>query len=51
MTFGAAKLLEPEVSELSLPRRILKSEDDVENWLMESRILLLEAIKKGPIIV
>lgn len=51
VTFGAAKLLEPEVSELSLPSRILKSEDDVENWLMENRILLLEAIKKGPIIV
>jgi hypothetical protein len=51
ITFAAAKLLEPEVSEISLPSRILKSEDDVENWLLESRALLVEKIKKGPVIV
>lgn len=49
--FGAAKMMEPEVQDVSLPCRTLKSEADVDAWLEESRTILLEKIKKGPVIV
>jgi hypothetical protein len=51
VTFGAAKLMEPEVQEAALPCRTLKTESDVEAWLDESRRLLLKKIKTGPVIV
>jgi hypothetical protein len=49
--FGAAKMMEPKVQDVSLPGRTLKSEADVDAWIEESRTILLEKIKKGPVIV
>ena len=51
IAFGAAKLMEPHVQTVSLPGRTLKTEADVDSWLDESRALLLEKIRKGPVIV
>jgi hypothetical protein len=51
IAFGAAKLMEPQVQAVSLPGRTLKTEADVDAWLDESRALLLEKIRKGPVIV
>jgi len=49
--FGAAKMMEPEAHEVNLPSRTLKTEADVDAWLTESRAMLLNRIKKGPVIV
>ncbi len=46
----AARLLEPEIQEVSLPKRMLKNENDIETWLQEVRRLLLEKIKDGPLL-
>ncbi|MFH2112873.1 MAG: BREX system P-loop protein BrxC [Spirochaetota bacterium] len=51
LAFGAAKLMEPEVQEVSLPNRTLKTEAEVEAWLVECRAILLNTIKTGPVIV
>ncbi len=49
--FGAAQMMEPEAHEVDLPSRTLKTEADVDAWLTESRAMLLNSIKKGPVIV
>lgn len=51
VVLAAAKALEPAVQEVSLPCRTLKSPEDVDAWLQESRQILLEMITKGPVIV
>jgi len=48
---GAAKMMEPEAHEVDLPSRTLKTEADVDAWLTESRVMLLNRISKGPVIV
>jgi len=48
---GAAKLLEPEVQEVSLPYRTLKTEEEVDQWLKDVEIILKDKIKKGPVYV
>jgi len=48
---GAAQMMEPEAHEVDLPSRTLKTEADVDAWLTESRAMLLNSIKKGPVIV
>ena len=47
----AAKLLEPETQTIEIPRRTLKSSDDVQAWLDEAGKLLNEAVAKGPVII
>jgi len=49
--FGAAKLLEPEIQDVAIPSRTLKTEEDVDAWLEEVGELLRTKIKKGPVIV
>ena len=49
--FEAAKLLEPEVEEVSLPSRMLKTDDDIQEWLKETEEILQAKIKRGPVIV
>jgi hypothetical protein len=45
----AAELLEPEVKTISLSRRTLKSEEDIEAWLKETEAQLKSALADGPI--
>lgn len=45
----AAQLLEPEVKTITLSRRTLKTEDEINNWLDEVKEQLNNAIKNGPI--
>lgn len=47
----AAKLLEPEVEAVSLPSRMLKSDEDIQEWLKEAEQVLQAKIKRGPVIV
>jgi len=49
--FESAKLLEPEVEEVSLPSRMLKTDDDIQEWLKEAEKILQAKIKRGPVIV
>lgn len=51
LILAAARLLEPEAQRIVLPTRALKSPADVESWLQDSRTLLLEKIKEGPVLV
>ena len=48
---GAAKIMEPEIQEVKLPNQTLKTEVEVDSWLAKSKEILLEKLKKGPIIV
>ncbi len=45
----AVQELEPETVRVDLPSRVLKSEDDVEEWLDEARETLLDQLKDGPV--
>lgn len=51
ISFEAAKLLEPEVEEVVLPSRMLKTDDDIQEWLKEAEAVLQAKIKRGPVIV
>ena len=47
----AAKELEPKTQTISLPKRTLKSAEDVEDWIEEVSGLLSESRSQGPIIL
>jgi hypothetical protein len=47
----AAKHLEPKVRMVNLERATLRSEQDVQGWIERQEKLLLEEIKKGPVLV
>ena len=51
MLIQAAKMLEPELQDVSLPSRTLKTADDVDAWLDQAREILLDKLSKGPILV
>jgi len=48
---AAAQLLEPKVTRVTLPKRTLKTEEDVQAWLHETGQLLNERLKQGPVMV
>jgi len=48
---AAEKKLEPTVREIQLPRRTLKSESDVKEWVSEAERELLDKVKDGPIVI
>jgi hypothetical protein len=50
MVFDAAKAMEPEVQEVSLPKRTLRTAEEVDAWLEESRRILQDKIKNGPVL-
>jgi hypothetical protein len=45
----AAKLMEPQVTFVSLPRRTLKTTDDISQWVRDVQEQLLIALQKGPV--
>lgn len=47
----AAKELEPETQSVEVPRRTLKTTDDVTAWLDEAGKMLNEAVAKGPVVI
>jgi hypothetical protein len=50
-SLDVAKLLEPKVQQVKLPRRTLKSEDDIKAWLTEVEQQMLNDLKNGPLLV
>ena len=51
LRMAVAQLLEPKVTQVSLPKRTLKTEEDVLAWLHEAEQLLNERLKLGPVMV
>lgn len=47
--FEAAKLLQPTVVQVNLPRRTLNSPEEVKVWLAEAEAFLMDKVSKGPI--
>ncbi|MFH0938057.1 MAG: hypothetical protein V1899_02065 [Planctomycetota bacterium] len=47
----AARSLEPETQTVDIPRRMLKSPEDVDVWVKEVHEKLKAAIAKGPVII
>ncbi|WP_346796344.1 BREX system P-loop protein BrxC [Halomonas sp. Bachu 37] len=47
---AAAEAMEPEIQFVSLPRRTLKSDADIDAWLEEVRQQLHGALQEGPVI-
>lgn len=48
---AAAELLEPETQTVYLPRRMLKTEADIDVWTNEINQQLKTALSKGPIVI
>ena len=47
---AAARLLEPKAHRVGLPTRALTSEAEIDAWLGEVREVLVNELKKGPVI-
>jgi hypothetical protein len=45
----AAKLMEPQVTFVSLPRRTLKTTEEIQQWIIEVQQQLIEKLKSGPV--
>jgi hypothetical protein len=45
----AARLMEPKVTFVSVPRRTLKTPEDIQEWITDVQQQLLEKLKHGPI--
>ncbi|MDA3895902.1 MAG: BREX system P-loop protein BrxC [Desulfobacteraceae bacterium] len=48
---AAAVLMEPEVKFVKVPRRTLKTDDDIDAWIKETGQLLRSALNQGPIAI
>lgn len=48
---SAAELLEPETQTIHLPRRMLKTEAEIDTWVEEIRKQLKAGLAKGPIVI
>ena len=46
---GAAKLCEPSVQYVALPRRTLKTFEEIDAWAEEAKVQLKAALDKGPV--
>ena len=47
----AAKESEPKTQPIDLPRRLLKTNEDLETWIQEVKKKLKDALTKGPIVL
>ena len=47
----AAKLLEPDVQPVYIPRRTLKTEDEIDVWINEVKNQLKSALEQGPVMI
>ena len=47
----AAESLEPKTQAIDIPRRMLRTEEDIEAWVQEVRSKMSDALKKGPIVI
>jgi len=47
----AAELLEPQVQFIQVPRRTLKTSQDIDIWLEEVKLKLNDALENGPVVI
>ena len=47
----AAKELEPKTQSIDIPRRTIKTDEELEAWMQEVKQKLKEALTKGPIVI
>ena len=47
----AAKELEPETQTIEIPRRTIKTQEDIASWLKEVKAKIEEALRKGPVVL
>ncbi len=45
----AAQLVEPKIQFVSVDRRVLRTEGDIDSWIVSQRQKLIEAVKNGPV--
>jgi len=48
---GAAELMEPETQFVQIPRRTLKTEEEIDAWVEEVKQQLKAALGKGPVVI
>lgn len=48
---GAAELMEPEAQFVRIPRRTLKTTEDIDSWVEDVKKQLETALEKGPVII
>jgi hypothetical protein len=48
---NAAELMEPKAQFVKLPHRTIKTDEDVEVWLLDAKQTITQALKKGPVIL
>lgn len=48
---GAAELCEPEVQFVLLPRRTLKTPDEIDTWADEAKQVMKAALSNGPVVI
>ena len=48
---AAAELMEPKAQFVKLPHRTIKTDEDVEAWLLDAKQTIAQALKKGPVIL
>ena len=47
----AAKELEPKTQTVDIPRRTIRTDEDIDTWIEDVKLQLKTALKKGPIII
>jgi len=47
----AAELLEPEAQFIQVPRRTLKTNEDIDGWIKDVKQQLIEALQQGPVVI
>jgi len=47
----AAKMLEPKIQPVDIPRRTLKTDEDIDTWIKEVKEQLKATLRKGPIVI
>ena len=48
---AAAELMEPKAQFVKLPDRTIKTDEDIESWLLDTKKIISQALKKGPVIL
>lgn len=48
---NAAELCEPQAQFIQVPRRTLKTDEEIDAWVIEVKQRLKAALKQGPVVV
>jgi len=48
---GAAELCEPQAQFIQVPRRTLKTDEEIDAWVIEVKQQLKAALQNGPIVI